>query len=227
MYEYIRALDLRGKRCLVVGCGRGYDALALSKLGADAYAFDLSSEQLAAGKQLSEALSLPVHIEEMVAEHLRYPDSFFDLVLAVDIIHHCEIPQAVAEMRRVAKPGAVVVINEVYSHSLLQRIRESWFVDKCIYPLTIPMIYGGFRYVTEDERKINQRDLNFLSQSFTVTNLSFFEMFIKRIVPNRQSLAKLDTALLSSLPPAFGRLCGGRFVMFATNSRPLTASSSD
>jgi ubiquinone/menaquinone biosynthesis C-methylase UbiE len=214
MFERIRALDLRGKRCLVFGCGLGQDALALAKLGADTYAFDLSPEQLAIAKQVAEKYDLAVHFEQMTGECLRYPDNFFDLVLAVDIIHHCEVPQAIAEIGRVSKTGAAIVFNEVYTHTVLQRIRNCRLIERCVYPLACRMIYGGFRYVTEDERKLDQRDLDLLSRTFDVVELAFFEAFIKRIVPNRHGLARLDTEFLS-LSKWLGRLAAGRFVLFA------------
>jgi 2-polyprenyl-3-methyl-5-hydroxy-6-metoxy-1,4-benzoquinol methylase len=228
MFERIRALDLQRKRCLVFGCGLGQDALALAKLGADTYAFDLSPEQLALAKQLAEKYDLAVHFEQMTGECLQYPANFFDLVLAVDIIHHCEAPQAIAEIRRVSKPGAVIVFNEVYTHSLLQRLRNCRVIERFIYPLACRMIYGAFRYVTEDERKLDQRDLELLSRTFDVVELRFFEAFIKRIVPNRPWLARLDTTFLS-VSKWLGRLAAGRFVLFAkrraeaqTTSQPYT-----
>ncbi len=223
MFERIRALDLRGKRCLVFGCGLGQDALALAKLGADTYAFDLSPEQLAIAKQLAERYGLTVHFEQMAGECLEYPDNFFDLVLAVDIIHHCEVPQVIAEIRRVSKPGAAIIFNEVYTHTVIQRIRTCPLIERCVYPLACRMIYGRFRYVTEDERKLDQRDLDLLSRNFEVVELAFFEAFIKRIVPNRPWLARLDTAFLS-VSKWLARLAGGRFVLLARHPAEATAA---
>jgi 2-polyprenyl-3-methyl-5-hydroxy-6-metoxy-1,4-benzoquinol methylase len=219
MFERIRALPLQGKRCLVFGCGLGQDALALAKLGADVYAFDLSEEQLILAAQAASRCGLRVHFEQMPGERLQYPGNFFDLVLAVDIIHHCEAPQAIAEIRRVSKPEATVIFNEVYTHSLLQRIRRSWLIESCIYPLASRMIYGNFRYVTEDERKLDQRDIALLADTFQIAELAFFEAFVKRIVPNKPGLARLDSAFLS-ISRSLGRLAAGRFVLIASNSAP-------
>jgi len=197
LYEYARALDLTGKKCLIVGCGCGRDAIAFSRLGADTYAFDLSPEQLSEAKQLSEQYGLPVRFDQMASENLVYPSRFFDLVVAIDIIHHCEVRRSLAEILRVSKPGAIVPVNELYTHSLLQRVRNTLLVEKCVYPFVARILYGRFRYVTADERKLNERDLDLICSSVKVSRLDFFEMIVKRFVVNTPSIAKLETWLMA------------------------------
>jgi ubiquinone/menaquinone biosynthesis C-methylase UbiE len=51
----------------------------------------------------------------MAAEKLLYEDNSFDLVLAVDIFHHVDIPAAFRELRRVAAPNCTLVCLEVYT----------------------------------------------------------------------------------------------------------------
>jgi SAM-dependent methyltransferase len=212
LFEYARVLDLTGKKCLIVGCGFGRDAIAFSKLGADTYAFDLSPEQLSIAKHLSERYGLPVRFDQMASENLLYPDRFFDLVVAVDILHHCEVRRSLAEILRVSKPGAIVLINELYTHSLLQRVRNTRLVEKCVYPFVARILYGRFRYVTADERKLNEHDLDVICSGVNVSRLDFFEMIVKRFVVNTPSIAKLETLVLA-MSRALGRLFGGRFLL--------------
>jgi ubiquinone/menaquinone biosynthesis C-methylase UbiE len=216
LYEFARTLDLKGKRVLVMGCGFGDDAIAFSKLGAEVYAFDLSGEELSVARRRADHYALPVQFDQMVAENLEYPDGFFDLVVAIDIIHHCDIPRAVAEMHRVAKRGAVVIFNELYTHKWLQRIRKSRLIEKYVYPSVARALYGDCPYITTDERKLDERDLDFLCGSFRVDRLEFFEVFVNRFIRRSPWLARIETRLLAS-SRFLGRLAGGRFVLIGRN----------
>lgn len=142
MYAYLIGVDLKGKRTLVVGCGFGDDALRLAKLGAEVYAFDLSPESLSIAKHRAEYEGLSISFEVMAAETLTYANDFFDCVLARDILHHVDIPRAMSEIRRVSKSGALIVINEIYSHSVTGVIRRSALIDKILYPRMQRFIYG-------------------------------------------------------------------------------------
>lgn len=215
VFHYLRSLNLRGKQCLVVGCGFGEDALLLSKLGADVYAFDLSVELLEIGAALSAKFDLPIHFDQMAAESLAYPDSSFDLVLVIDILHHCDITRSLAEIRRVAKSGAVVVIDEIYTHSALQRIRESRIVNGHVYPAVARLLYGKSRYITEDERKLNERDLEMLLATVRLRKLEFFGVAVKRVIPEWAPwMSKLDRLFLCA-SGYLGRVLAGRFVLIA------------
>jgi len=45
------------------------------------------------------------------AEKMPFPDKTFDTILCVTAIHHFQLDEAIAEMKRVAKPGALYVIT--------------------------------------------------------------------------------------------------------------------
>lgn len=214
MYAYLCGLDLKDKRVLVIGCGFGDDALRLAKLGANVYAFDLSPDSLSIAKSLAEREELSIAFEEMPAEKLKYESNFFDLVVARDILHHVDIPLAMSEIRRVSKPGALLVVNEIYSHSLTNRIRYSSFVDKILYPKMQRFIYGsGKPYITEDERKLTEHDIKTITKSLQdIKFTKYFNLFVTRIIPGHyEFLSKIDRLLLVILSP-FGYLLAGRMV---------------
>ena len=150
MYTYLMSKNLRCKNVLVIGCGFGDDALYLSKCGANVKAFDLSPESLFIARELSIREKLDVEFQEMPAEKLKYADNYFDIVVARDILHHVDIPESISEIVRVSKPGAIFCFNEVYSHSITDRVRHSSFVEKWLYPKMTKFVYGEQKpYITE------------------------------------------------------------------------------
>jgi len=202
MYAYLVNRQLSEARVLVVGCGFGDDALRLAKLGARVDAFDLSPESLEIAQALALREGLEIKFAEMPAERMSYLDSSFDFVVARDILHHVDIPLAMAEIVRVAKPGATFVVNEIYSHSVTELVRRSSFVENFLYPLMRQLIYGpGKPYITEDERKLTEQDLAEIKRPLGSPDLEkYFNFFVTRVVPDRfDLLGKIDRAVLSLL----------------------------
>jgi hypothetical protein len=65
-----------------------------------------------------------------------------------------------AEIARVSKYGALFIADEIYSHSITDRIRHSRIVEQILYPHMQSLIYKGDRpYITADERKLNETDI--------------------------------------------------------------------
>lgn len=160
MYAYLVTCALAGKKVLVVGCGFGEDALRIAKLGAAVSAFDLSPDSLKIARALAEREGVAIDFDEMPAEKLRYKDSTFDYVIARDILHHVDIQPTMAEIQRVLKPNGVFVADEIYSHSITDRVRGSNIVAKHIYPSMTRFVYGEVHpYITADERKLTEFDI--------------------------------------------------------------------
>ncbi|MBI1875770.1 MAG: class I SAM-dependent methyltransferase [Acidobacteria bacterium] len=220
MYTYLLSLDLRAKRCLVVGCGFGSDALYLAKMGAEVHAFDLCPESLDTASRLARREGLDVSFREMPAERLTYDDSMFDLLLARDILHHVDIPAATAEMRRVCCDGALWVVDEIYSHSITEVVRRSWVVEKLLYRPMQGIIYGnGTPYITADERKMTERDIRILKTAVgRVEREKYFDFLVSRVLPRIAALAIMDRLLLTGLQP-IARVLGGRVLLVGRVSK--------
>jgi ubiquinone/menaquinone biosynthesis C-methylase UbiE len=221
MYAYLSQCDLKGKRVLVVGCGFGDDALRLAKLGANVTAFDLSPASLDIARGLALREGLEISFDEMPAEKMRYADSSFDYIIARDILHHVDICLTMAEIVRVAKPDAMFVVNEIYSHSITNKIRHSALVEKFIYPRMQRLIYGpGKPYITEDERKLSELDLKeIIAPLQSIEFEKHFNFVVTRIIPDKyEFLNKADRMLLLVLKP-FGRLLAGRVLFSARVSK--------
>lgn len=217
MYASLLKCGLKDKRVLVVGCGFGDDALRIAKLGGKVSAFDLSPDSLEIAKALAAREGLDVHFDEMPAETLLYEDNAFDFILARDILHHVDIPRAMGEIVRVAKPGAMFIVNEIYSHSITDRIRHSALVEKVLYPRMQRLIYGpGKPYITEDERKLSEFDLEEILRPLGPPLFrKHFNFLVTRVIPDKfETLAKVDRLLLRVLRP-FSHLLAGRVLLGA------------
>lgn len=102
--DLLRA-ETRGDVVWDVGCGNGQLSVALGARFAKVIATDLTARQLA------EATPHP-HVEYRCApaEASGLPDASVDLVVAAQAAHWFDWPRFVAEVARVARPGALVAL---------------------------------------------------------------------------------------------------------------------
>jgi ubiquinone/menaquinone biosynthesis C-methylase UbiE len=214
MYDRIIAVGLSGKRVLIPGCGFGEDAIRLSYLNARVSAFDLSPEIIDIARR--RAVNLGVHdldLRVMTAENMEYEDNFFDVVVFVDILHHVDIAATMREVRRTLKPGGIVIGDELYTYSAVQRVRESKVIAHGVYPAMQRWIYGSDTpYITEDERKINEREFDVIRASLVSCKAEYFGLLEGRLFPNSLTwAARLDRLAMRAVGPA-GPVLGGRVV---------------
>jgi SAM-dependent methyltransferase len=218
-YDLLIAENLAGKRTMVAGCGFGEDAIRLAALGAEVHAFDLSPELLDIARRRAARMAITtIRFEIMPAETLAYPDDFFDLAYFNDILHHVDVARAVAEARRVLKPGGRVIANELFTHSVLQRVRENKLVSGFLYRRMVRFIYGTDQpYITADERKIDERELAMLDAILRPgTPHRYFLFLAGRLLPaGWPRVAQFDRAFFATVGRA-GRFFAGRVVLVGT-----------
>ena len=214
-YAVLCGLQVPGKCILIPGCGDGADAILLNKLGAQVHAFDLSPDMLDVARERADREEASVEFRQMAAEQLSYADNTFDVIFARDILHHCDLARCLPEFLRVLKPGGVFLIDELYTHRALQRLRESrfglWLRSKLwntIYP-------EGDEYISEDERKLTECDLAAVKSVLTDVTCRYFGMFVWRFMGHQDTAAKIDRIVLKMLGPA-GSLFAGRFILTGT-----------
>jgi ubiquinone/menaquinone biosynthesis C-methylase UbiE len=214
-YDKLLALDLNGKRALVPGCGFGEDAIRLARLGACVEAFDISPDVVEIARRRCAAFGYGgIDFGVMPSEALSYADESFDLVLFIDILHHVDIPATMREVVRVLKPGGRIIGNELYTHSWMQKhLRESWIVEKALYPAMRRFIYGDDKpYITPDEHKIDETEFAAVEQACGAFEAEWFNGLVGRLVPDRLPLvAGIDRAMMKTLGPR-GRFAAGRVV---------------
>lgn len=214
MYDHVLAAQVSGKRVLVPGCGFGEDAIRLGLLGAKVSAFDLSAESIEiAARRAASSGKVDVEFAVMPAEAMAYPDNSFDMVLFVDILHHVDIERTMREIRRVLKPGGTIIGDELYTSASLQRIRESWFVDKILYRPMQRWIYGSQSpYITPDEHKIDGKDFAHVREVLASCTVDYFGFLEGRLFPNHIAWASRLDRLFMRIARPLGHLLGSRIV---------------
>ena len=102
-------------RVLDVGCGGGSYAIENHLLfGSPTTLCDFSAELLDMARRqvLSAGKGLPADFVECSAEELPLADSTYDFIQCIQVIEHLHQPaKALAEFRRVARPGARLVVS--------------------------------------------------------------------------------------------------------------------
>ena len=121
--------DLRGRRVLDVGCGKGRFARVFQEQepAAEIWGLDISEEML-------RFVPRGIHTRAGSMTEIPFADGFFDAAYATESLEHAvEIEKAVGEICRVVKPGGRIAIIDKNAECW-GRLRtpdwEKWFTRK-------------------------------------------------------------------------------------------------
>jgi ubiquinone/menaquinone biosynthesis C-methylase UbiE len=204
-----------GQRLLDFGCGIGEYSLTFAKIGYEVFGFDLSPNNISIAKGLAQKYGLEekTHFSVSTAERLDYPDEFFDVVTGIDVLHHVDISQALAECSRVLKKGGLAVFHEPLRVPVFDRLRETRFGR-----WLVPREASLDRHLTHDERKLTPDDLETIRRFGSDFSAERFLLFsrLDRFIRNPDSkepslLEKVDSRLFRLLP--FTKTFGGIIVL--------------
>ena len=121
--------DLRGKRVLDIGCGKGRFARIFHEQEptAEVWGLDISEEML-------KFVPAGIHTRAGAMTELPFDDSWFDGAYATESLEHAvEIEKAIGEMCRVVKPGGRIAIIDKNAEAwgrLETPEWERWFARK-------------------------------------------------------------------------------------------------
>ncbi len=128
-----------GMKCLDVCCGSGDLALLLARqVGetGEVVGADFATEQLAIASQRSPHLQTRLSWIEADALALPFDDSIFDAAtMAYGLRNLTNIPQGLAELYRVLKPGAKAAILDFHTptNPLVNQFQQ-WYLDTIVVP---------------------------------------------------------------------------------------------
>jgi ubiquinone/menaquinone biosynthesis C-methylase UbiE len=192
--------DIHGKEILELGCGFGEVSVYFAKQGANATASDLSSGMLSIASRLAERHGVSINTCKCPADAAPFPDSSFDIIYCGNLLHHVDIPQTMAEVARLLKPGGIFA---------------SW--DPIAYNPAINIYRKLASNVrTDDEHPLKSKDIKTMKKFFSNNIFKpfwFFTMiiflkfyFIDRINPNEERYWKKIVVEHKKLAPLYTKL---------------------
>ncbi|MGF1679650.1 MAG: class I SAM-dependent methyltransferase [Candidatus Methylacidiphilales bacterium] len=103
--------SVRGLRMLDVATGPGHAALYFARLAAEVTATDVSAAMLEDTRRSARAAGVALQTTQHPAEHLPYPDAWFDLITCRMAAHHLVCAASFCmEASRVLRPGGHLVL---------------------------------------------------------------------------------------------------------------------
>jgi ubiquinone/menaquinone biosynthesis C-methylase UbiE len=116
------------------GCGTGFYTDDLAARSVHLIATDLAPGMLALAKQNTNAANVTFQQED--CQQTSFNDSTFDTIFMSLVLHFTDPPKALAEMRRILKPGGTLIISNPDPHPLRGFDRFRWLVRGYFYGIT-------------------------------------------------------------------------------------------
>lgn len=102
--------EVRGKRVLEIGCGRGVFARYLADQGAELVAADFSPAAIAHARVRLQSYHADVIVAD--AQAIPFADETFDVVISQETLEHLPEPdKGLAELVRVTKLGGTLIVT--------------------------------------------------------------------------------------------------------------------
>lgn len=157
-YAYYLLGDVRGLTVLDLGCGSGQNLVALSRRGANAIGIDISPHliQLAQQRLKKEGESASARVA--TAYETCLPDESVDVVFAIAVLHHLELPVVREEIRRILRKRGRFIFSEPTRFSpTLKHLRAMLPAHEEISCFEHPLERSELATITEGFSIIEQR----------------------------------------------------------------------
>ncbi|MGR5176970.1 malonyl-ACP O-methyltransferase BioC [Vibrio parahaemolyticus] len=116
--------NLSGLTVLDLGCGTGYCAQQILARGASVVCADISSDMLQVARRRCGTEKVSYQLAD--AERLPFGSRAFDYVVSSLALQWCEdLAVPLREMKRVTKPGGVIVFSSLVDGSL-RELKQAW-----------------------------------------------------------------------------------------------------
>ncbi|MCB2108103.1 MAG: methyltransferase domain-containing protein [Rhodobacteraceae bacterium] len=126
--------DFRPRRILDMGTQEGKQLYSYGQVfpEAELHGLDIAAPSLRYGHHQAARAGIPIHFSQQNAEHVDYPDGYFDLIVSSFFLHEISVPatkRVIAESYRLLAPGGIMAHMELppsKSCSPLQNFTFDW-----------------------------------------------------------------------------------------------------
>lgn len=123
--------NVKGKKILDVGCGRGDLSLYLAQQGANVIGIDLSNNHIDLCKTRANDLNLKVNFMVMNAQVPDFEDNVFDIIVGSRIIHHLpDIELFTRECKRLLRKKGFITFIEPLKKNPIVELNRKIFAPK-------------------------------------------------------------------------------------------------
>jgi ubiquinone/menaquinone biosynthesis C-methylase UbiE len=198
---YESLLPLKGANVLELGCGKAEKTLAIARLNAVASISAMEVDEIQHVRNLA-LTDLPANVGFFRggAEAIPAPDASFDIVMMFKSLHHVPVEsmsRAMAEIRRVLKPGGLAYISEpVYAgefNDILRLFNDEQAVRAAAFAAVEQAVRDGLFEL------VCQKFFN------TPGHFDSFEQFDERMLKVTHTQINLSPALYATVRERFMR----------------------
>lgn len=125
-HQAVDGLNLKGKRVLEVGSGRGGGSSYLARTyeADEVVGADYSGETVKIARTLNTDVS-NLTFEVGDAENLPFPDASFDVVVNIESSHcYANVPAFISEVARVLKPGGTFTWADLRTRTMMEKLDD-------------------------------------------------------------------------------------------------------
>ncbi|HUY02521.1 MAG TPA: class I SAM-dependent methyltransferase [Rhodocyclaceae bacterium] len=196
IYEALLPFD--GATVLELGCGRAEKTRTIAKAGRVAAITAIEVDRLQHAENLRIADLPQVSFAFGGAEDIPAKDASFDIVLMFKSLHHVptdKMDQALAEIRRVLKPGGLAYLSEPVFAGDFNEIVRLFHDERAVREAAFASIV----------RSVSAGVLEFVTEKFFDTSNHFdsFEQFEARVLKVTHSDHRLSTELYDTVRSKF------------------------
>jgi ubiquinone/menaquinone biosynthesis C-methylase UbiE len=172
--------DVSGQSVLDTGCGCGEASVYFALKGAVVTATDISPQMLALASRVATHHGVSIATALASSEELPFADESFDIVYGANVLHHSDMPRALAEVVRVLKPGGKACFWDPLAANPIINIYRR-MAHKVRTPDEHPL-------TSSDVVKVRSYFAHSVAQYFWLTSLLVFVKFflIDRVHPNQE-----------------------------------------
>jgi len=189
----------RDSRLLEYGCGMGESADFHSTLGCEFYGLDISPEAIKKAEATARELGFNATYLVADAENTTLEEDSFDVIVGSGILHHLNLDNALAELRRITKKSGYCVFTEPLGYNPMINLFRT-LTPKLRSSDEHPLMADDFKKMQEYFGKVDVFYFHF----FSFAAVLFLKTpFFDRI---RRRLARIDDYFVRTFD-WFGKYC--------------------